>query len=278
VRKIFKFLEKTTLSSGTAFQYGKISPYGTFIGFNCIGYYITGDRNDAVSVQIHMITARSIFDLMIKSDEVIFHPTTLEPIRPKQTSIKFYNRMGSYSGGLYYSQRKLDVTNIIPQGEQIHIISDIISIFNKKRRAIIFLHGVSGAGKSTVGILLAKELDGSFCHTFNPTTPGDNLHSVARDAEIGEDDAKPLVIVIEEANTLIRAAHTNTITLHKDVQTLVYNKSTYNTFLDDMILYENVVLILTSNESIEQIAELDPCYLRKGRIDASYSMMKQLEI
>jgi replication-associated recombination protein RarA len=172
----------------------------------------------------------------------------------------------------------LDVTNIIPQGEQIHIISDIISIFNKKRRAVIFLHGVSGAGKSTVGILLAKELDGSFCHTFNPTTPGDNLHSVARDAEIGEEDAKPLVIVIEEANTLIRAAHTNTITLHKDVQTLVYNKSTYNTFLDDMILYENVVLILTSNESIEQIAELDPCYLRKGRIDASYSMMKQLEI
>lgn len=277
VRKIFKFLEKTTISSGIAFQYGKISPSGTFIGMNCLGYYIIGDRNDGLHGQIHIITSRAIFDLMIKSEEVIFNTTTLEPIHPKQTLIKFYNRMGSYTGGLYYSQRKLDVTTIFPQGEQVPIISDIIAIFNKKGRATIFLHGVSGAGKSTVGILLAKELGGSFCHTFNPSSPGDNLHTLARDAEIAEEDGKPLVIVIEEANTLIRALHTSTISLHKDVQTLVYNKSTYNTFLDDMILYKNVVLILTSNESVEQITELDPCYLRKGRIDASYSMMKQLE-
>ena len=142
----------------------------------------------------------------------------------------------------------------------------------------VFLQGVSGAGKSTVGILIAKELGGSFCHTFNPSNPGDSLHSLAREAEIADDDGKPLIVVIEEVNTLIRAVHMNEIKLHKDIQTLVYNKSTYNTFFDDMILFKNVVLILTSNESLDELSSLDPCYLRRGRVDAYFSMMKPLEI
>jgi hypothetical protein len=277
VRKIFKILEKTTISSSMAFHHGKLSPSGTFIGINCIGYYMIGDLQHGLSGQIHIITTRAIFNELIKNEEVTFHPKTLEPIQPKYKTIIFFNRSGTYSS-MYYTQRKLDVTSIIPQGEQTHIISDIVSIFKTKGRAAIFLQGVSGAGKSTVGVLLAKELSGSFCHTFNPTNPGDTLHSLARDAEIADEDGKPLILVIEEVNTLIRAVHTNAIKLHKDVHTLVYNKSTYNTFLDDMILYQNIILIMTSNETKEELDELDPCYLRKGRIDAHYSMMKQLEI
>jgi len=277
VRKIFKLLEKSTTSSSMSFHHGKLSPSGTFIGINCIGYYIIGDRNDGLSGQIHMITTRDFFNELVKSDEITFHPKTLEPIEPKHKTITFFNRIGSYSN-MYYSERKLDVTSIVPQGEQADIISDIVSIFKRKGRATIFLQGVTGAGKSTVGVLLAKELSGSFCHTFNPTSPGDTLHSLARSAEFSGDDSKPLVIVIEEVNTLIRAIHTNSIKLHKDMQTLVYNKSTYNTFLDDMILYQNIVLIMTSNESKEELDALDSCYLRKGRIDSHYSMMKQIEI
>ena len=276
VRKIFKFLEKTTISSGLAFHHGKISPTGTFLGMNCIGYYMIGDRNDGISGQIHIITTRAIFNTMIQSDEIKFMPNTNEQMKPKRSTITFYSRAGTYSG-LYYSQRKLDVTSIVPQGEQAHIVSNITSIFRTKGRATVFLQGVSGAGKSTVGILLAKELGGSFCHTFNPTNPGDTLHNLARDAEIAEDDGKPLIIVIEEINSVIRTVHTNKVNLHKDIQTLVYDKSTYNTFLDDMILYKNVVLILTSNETLEDISALDPCYLRKGRVDAWYSMTKSLE-
>ena len=64
---------------------------------------------------------------------------------------------------------------------------------------------------------------------------------------------------------------------HKNVMTSIVNKSTYNTFMDDLILYKNIIFILTSNESREAIDELDPCYLRKGRVDATYSMMKILE-
>jgi SpoVK/Ycf46/Vps4 family AAA+-type ATPase len=141
----------------------------------------------------------------------------------------------------------------------------------------VFLHGICGAGKSTIGLLLAKELKGSFCHTFNPTNPGDSLHNLVREAEVEYDEKRPLVIVIEEVNTLIRQVHANEITLHKNVQTSVYNKSTYNTFMDDMALYKNVVLILTSNESVDEVNAIDPCYLRTGRVDAWYSMMNEID-
>ena len=278
VRKIFKILEKSTISSSIAFQHGKISPSGSFIGWNCIGYYITGDRNDGLVGQIHIITSRALFDKLVQSEEVGFHPTTLEPMKTKQKSISLFNREGTYSGGLYYSRRKLDMTAIKPQGDQHTIVSNILSIFKTKGRATVFIQGVSGAGKSTIGLLVAAAIEGSFCHTFNPTSPGDSLHRLVRDTDAAGDDAIPLVVVIEEANTLIRRVHNNQIVLHNDAQILVHNKSTYNTFLDDMILFKNVVLIFTSNESKKEIDALDPCYLRKGRVDACYSMMKQLKI
>ena len=84
--------------------------------------------------------------------------------------------------------------------------------------------------------------------------------------------------MIEEVDVLIEQIHKNQITLHNEVQTAIYNKSTYNTFMDDMFFFKNVVLIMTSNTSKEKLSKLDPSYLRKGRVDACYSMMKSLEI
>ena len=179
---------------------------------------------------------------------------------------------------LKFLERNIDITEITAIGEQEKIVSSIISIYNEKKRATIFLHGSCGTGKSTVGLLVAKEVGGSFCHTFNPTNPGDTLHLVVRESSLNEESIKPIIIVIEEANSIIHRIHTNQIELHKNIHTLVYNKSTYNTFLDDMILYKNVILILTSNESIEEISALDPCYLRKGRIDGSFSMMTPIVV
>jgi len=43
-----------------------------------------------------------------------------------------------------------------------------------------------------------------------------------------------------------------------------------------MIFYKNVIFILTSNESKESLDALDPAYLRKGRIDATYEMLEEL--
>lgn len=275
IKKVFRYLEKNTISTRYTFQYGKIYPCGTFIGWNCCGYYTIGDPSDGLSssASIHIITTRTFFDRLTANDEIVLNSMNTNPV--KKDSITLYGREGPYTS-VYYSRRTLDVTTLTPQGDQSKIVSDIVSIFSKKNRATVFIHGVCGAGKSTIGLLLAKQLNGSFCHTFNPTMPGDLLHNLVRSSDIHDNDEKPIVVVIEEVNTLIRQIHANEVVLHKNVQTSVYNKSTYNTFMDDMILYKNVILILTSNESLEDISALDPCYLRRGRVDGWYSMMNEL--
>ena len=273
VRNAFKILGARTISSATSYQHGKVTPSGVFIGVNCIGYYTAGEKYENAS-KINIITLPSVFNDLIKNEESTFIIQKGEKIMIEKETIHLYSVCGSYTD-TYYSSREIDVTNLQPQGKQAGITSKIIDIFNKKGGATIFLHGVSGAGKSTVGFLVAKEIGASFCHTFNPTSPGQNLHRLAQIADISE---TPLVVVIEEVDVLIEQIHKNQITLHNEVQTAIYNKSTYNTFMDDMFFFKNVVLIMTSNTSKEKLSKLDPSYLRKGRVDACYSMMKSLEI
>jgi hypothetical protein len=271
VRNAFKILGNTTLSSATSYQYGKITPSGVFIGLNCIGYYTAGNKYDMNS-KISILTRPDVFNSLIKNDESTFTIEKGETVITEKKTVKTYSTSGSYTD-TFYSSRDLNVTNLKPQGEQAEIVSKIVSLFNEKGRATIFLHGVSGAGKSTVGFLVAKEISASFCHTFNPTSPGENLNRLAQVADVSE---IPLVLVIEEVDILIEQIHANNVTRHKEVQTSIYNKSTYNTFMDDMFFFKNVILIMTSNTSSEKICELDPSYLRKGRINASYSMMTPL--
>ena len=193
---------------------------------------------------------------------------------PKQKEhLIVFGRQGAFTN-LFYSRIRLNVQGLEPKPQQVNIVDAICTTYNRKKRGVFFLHGVSGAGKSTIGILLAMRLNGSFCHSFNPTDPGDTLHLMLRDTEPSEE--QPTVIVLEEVNTLIRRAHDEKILAHKSITTLVHNKSTYNVFMDDLILYKHVLIIMTSNESKETIDELDPCYLRPGRVDEYFAMMESL--
>ena len=121
---------------------------------------------------------------------------------------------------------------------------------------------------------MAKQLKGTFCHTFNPTDPGDTLHLLLRDSDPCEES--PTIIVLEEINTLIRNINEGLLHKHKNITTQINNKSTYNTFFDDLIMYKHVIIIMTSNEDKPAIDSLDPCYLRQGRIHANYSMPEAL--
>ena len=270
VKSVYKILEKKTVASKFSFQYGKLYPAGIFLGWNSIGYLTSNDRNSGASAEIHIFTTNSFFNKIITEEAVI---PRFEGKPSEQQNLKVLSKSGSYTN-TYYSSRSLEVSSFLPQGDQAMITREIIDLYRKKGRVTVFLNGICGAGKSTIGLLIAKELKATFCHTFNPFSPGDFLHSLVRDAETEAEN--PLVVVIEEVNSLIRVIHEDKNILHKDVRTHVYNKSTFNTFLDDMPLFNNVILILTSNESKETIDLLDPCYLRKGRVDLYYSMMTPL--
>jgi len=47
-----------------------------------------------------------------------------------------------------------------------------------KNRLIIIIHGKPGCGKSFIGFLLAKELNGSLCRTYNPTKSFNYLRNI----------------------------------------------------------------------------------------------------
>lgn len=264
---------------------GKDTPCGFFCSKKYIGFI---DIKDNTSISIY--TTHSNYTKLIKEDTITLdvnknqtenenqnqnqiqnenenkNQIQNEEIEVITKKINVFNRKGTYKN-FYYTSIKLDLSHINPVGQQIDIVSSITDIYNKKGRASIFINGVTGAGKSTVGYLLAKKLNGMYCHTFNPTDPGDQLSNVIID--LRQDD-EPIIIVIEEVDVLIKNIHKGIIK-NTEVPISVHNKTTWSSFMDDMVFYK-IIIIFTSNISKNEIDKLDPAYLRKGRIDEYFNM------
>lgn len=272
-RAVSKKLQATTYNSIQLFQSGNFVPSGCFVGCQCCGYYIHDTYSDGSNVEIHLYAKPDYFKTIFETEKKTISYNKTKKLEEPIKTLTMYSRFGSYTN-LFYSKMRIDVRGLEPKGEQANIVADISKHYAERRRGAFFIHGVSGAGKSTIGTLLACQLNGAYCHTFNPTDPGDTLTMLLR--EIEPTDERPAIILFEEANTMIRTIHTGSMVRHKNTTTLVHNKSTYNTFMDDMIFYRNVILILTSNEDKTTIDELDPCYLRQGRVDAYFSMNEKL--
>ena len=273
-RAITKALQKTTTNTINMFQCGNFYPSGYFANWRCVGFYNYIDACDGISAEIHIVTTCYYFNTLFNTENTSLSFTN-EPAKFTPRTLTIYSRTGSYTS-MYYSRLHIDVNDLEPRGQQRDVLDSICEDFAKKRRGVYFIHGVSCAGKSTIGLLVGNRLNGSVCHTFNPTDPGDTIQSILRDSE--PSSTSPTIIIIEEANTLIRNIHEGIIQKHKNITTCIYNKSTYNTFMDDLILYKNVMFIFTSNENKAAIDALDPCYLRKGRVSGYYSMMDALDL
>jgi len=75
---------------------------------------------------------------------------------------------------------------------------------------------------------------------------------------------------MDECDTLIDNIHNKNVVLHKDIPTSVMDKQSFNSFLDqiDIGLYYNMILLLISNKSREEIHKKynDWSYLRDGRV------------
>jgi len=280
VKGLLKLLNEETYSSSTVYEYGKELPSGMFIGWKCFGYYSDASRDSDNGTEIVIFTSKKNFkDVLRRSvmpcESVVLDKTDQTVVNSRPRPIKIWNRHGTYTH-LYYSDFKVDLSFIYPMGDQGHIMRDIIERYNKAKRLVSFVYGVTGAGKSTLGLLIAKELNGAYCHDFNPTDPGDSFKNLMRDTKSDTDTSGPLVIVMEEIDTTIKMIHEGSVPRHSKAITSIHNKATFNSLLDDMIFHRNMIIILTSNKTKEEIDSLDASYLREGRVNACYTMNQQI--
>jgi len=210
--------------------------------------------------------SRSILTIICTKDfyAKITNNGKVETIESQEITI--WNRCGSYYNTCY-TKKLFDMSSMIADDYQQSLLNKIIKIYESKNRATVYLYGESGYSKSTLCRLLAKHYKGHYCKTFNPCDPGntlEQLHSI-----VGPEESKPLVIVFEEADILLKNIHNKTVELHKNLPTQVKDKSSYNSLMDDISvgIYPNTILIMTSNVDPTEIDNFDPSYLNGNRID-----------
>jgi hypothetical protein len=251
---------------------------GLVVTKQCIGY-INNNDGWIDSWSIHLTGQTAYIQSLLEEEAHTLVTDTLDsdeeaPIIQAPVSITVFTRLGQYRE-FYYKRLKLNLTDLMPKGDQADVTKQILELYAAKKRCTVFLSGPPATGKSSVGYLVAKELKGAFCHSFNPTDPGDNIYGLLTETR-ADDPEKPIVIVLEETNMMIRTIHEGKVPINEKVPTSVRDKTSWSNFLDDMVFYKNVVLILTSNETKEEIDTIDSAYLRKGRVDAVIQMSQSV--
>ena len=128
-------------------------------------------------------------------------------------------------------------------------------------------------------MLLAKQINGYYCDSWNPTDPGDFLNKAYR--SINPTEENPLIMVLEECDAILNDMLENRIERHKHIPVPVRKKADWNRMLDkttDLGFFPHLILILTSNIGINTINQKDSSLLRKGRVDKAYHITKSMMI
>lgn len=186
------------------------------------------------------------------------------------SEILIYDRLGEYSNP-YFRRRKIRFPLIDPRPKQKEVMETIQRHYEQRGSTVVFLNGAPNTGKSIIGLLLAAHYSSSYCNSFKPWQPGDELCEVY--AEVEPKPENPLILVLDEVDIALNKIH-NGIAPHKSIPISVADKLGWNNFLDQIHwgMYPNMIVLLISNKPYEFIHNLDPSYLRQGRVDLRFSV------
>ena len=266
---ILKKLNNKVISSMYKYQYGECKNNGIIFSYFCVGFIFEKVEERQKIQELYILLTKKRYESLIKDDDDL-EIGKIQVVTG--TEIERYDREGSYFR-LYYTPRKILFENDPTESQRVnqdHIVFCIKQFYNLKKHCTAFIHGMPGSGKTSIAYLLAIELNGTVCKTFNPIEPNDTLSNLID--RVKPSKSKPLIILMDEINTTIRKIHSQTIVPHKDIPIPVFDKTSFNGFLDDMKYNPYIILLLTSNESIEAMNKLDESYVRKGRVDEYFTM------
>jgi len=236
----------------------------------CIGKwyiaYIT--KRACSSLDIWMISTDATYKKLSR-DILEEHYEERSEIITTPEIIKIYKRIGCFE---HPWMRRLNISSSIePRDSQKIIISKIISDFKKKNSSVVYLWGPPCTGKSMIGLLLAKQLQASYCNTLKPWQPNDQVSCYY--SECDPEKNSPAILVFDEIDVVIKNIHTG-ITPHKNLPIEIMNKNGWNHVFDEIQkgMYPYLIVIMTSNCSPKSINDIDPSYLRRGRVDMIFEM------
>jgi hypothetical protein len=237
-------------------------PEGWISGKWFIGYVqiVSGERKE--TRELWIISTKKFYDSNVREEEVTKNG--------RMDTITYWVREGVF-WNLTYSSRQLSLPKNEIYVKQTLAIEQIMEVFDQKKYSVCLLHGIAGGGKSmTVQYLCAKLLKTKKCvhlsETLNLHEPGDNFDSFYN--KIAPTQDSPLVIVFEEVDGIIEKIHSGKIEQkHYPIQ--IKNKTDWNSFLDkfDREIYPHVILVMTTNKRAEYFDDLDPSYMREGRVN-----------
>jgi SpoVK/Ycf46/Vps4 family AAA+-type ATPase len=248
---------------------------GRGFGYSIGYWYIASISGESSESSIYLIATEASYKGLTRDvdEPMIVFDEEEEEITPKR-KIYIHERTGTYESA-WWRRRERDAYDI-PTEEQAALIAMIKANQKKHRHTVVLLHGPPCTGKSMMGVLLANEYGGNLCETLKPWQPGDSIGQLH--AEVEPTPEKPLIIVFNEIDAALMKIHEG-IAPHEKIPIAVADKTGWNGMLDniDRRMYQDIILIMTSNRDPEFIDSLDPSYIREGRVDIIAEMKEKVK-
>jgi hypothetical protein len=248
-------------------------PIGYFYGYHYFGHIEHNNDCENNNSKLWIITFKSIFDQMSKSD-------IEKKSDQNENSIDIWNKQGNYFH-FHYVNRKLIVMKK-PTSSQQNILEKIQTQYNSNptKNCVVFVHGKPGSGKSTLALLLTKQFKGNYCNTFNNTEPADALDGLY--CRVEPTETSPLILLLDEVDIILHniSSDLKVYKQHTTSPREVYDKRTWNSFLDkiDQGLYPNLIIIMTSNKSKDIIDSYDKSFIREGRVNLYFELEDHIKL
>jgi hypothetical protein len=172
--------------------------------------------------------------------------------------------------------------NLKPRPKQLRIMESIIDYYRIHKKCVVFIYGEVGSGKTMISYLLTRALKSYIYLNNNMLDLGGQPSLDHNYLKMSKSYDSPAIFSIDEIDTIIT---NNTDANLPHQQHFMFNpnqstnmtKSKWNSIFDNygMGYYYNSIVIMTSNKDSSYFDNIDPCYLREGRVNLQFELNKE---